>query len=121
MYAVSAGGKPVVGVSLVPRENGLSTFIGELADGDHDQVNQRPDADEPEHGHDGQDPCPDLSDVESVDAESAQEEAQQQGDHPVLLRSSGHGTLLVSITDLPIPSVVPKFRAVPLHVSYRPT
>src|SRR5690606_19383886 len=51
---------------------------------DHDQVDQHPDAQTAE-GHDHEDAGADLADVEAVDAEAAQEQAQQQGDDPGLL------------------------------------
>src|SRR5690606_1029178 len=56
----------------------VALLIGEGADGDHDQVDQRPDAQAAE-GDDLQDAGADLADVEAVDAKHAEEEAQQKG------------------------------------------
>lgn len=65
--------------SGLPVGDRLSVAVGECAAGDHDQVDQRADAEaagreQPEHAR------ADLADVEPVDAESADEDAQQQRD-----------------------------------------
>ena len=65
--------------SGLPVGDRFAVAVGERAAGDHDQVDQRADAEaagreQPEHAR------ADLADVEAVDAEPADEDAQQQRD-----------------------------------------
>jgi hypothetical protein len=53
----------------------LNLLVGELADQDHDEVDQHPYADAAE-GDDLEDAGPDLPDVETVHAQRAEEEAE---------------------------------------------
>src|SRR5262245_33668501 len=61
--------------------------IRELADGDQDEVDQRPDA-EAAQRDELQDTGADLAHVEAMDAEEAEEEAQQDGRYEALLADS---------------------------------
>ncbi len=58
--------------------------IGEAADGDEDEVDQRPDAASSER-EELYDTGADFTDVEAMNAQSAQEEAKQEGCEPIFL------------------------------------
>jgi len=64
---------------------GTPLGVGELVGDDHDEVDEGPDA-AAAQGEELRDADADVSGVEAVDAEASQEEAQQQGDQPVLGR-----------------------------------
>lgn len=62
-----------------PHEEPPAFFVGERANGDHDQIDQRPDAESAKREQ-LEEPGADFIDVEPVDAQGAEEETQQQRD-----------------------------------------
>lgn len=66
-----------MGACSSPLRKLIALLVGEGTDDDHDEVDQRPDAEAAE-GDQLQDAGADLADVEAVRAEAAEKEAQQE-------------------------------------------
>src|ERR1043165_5399851 len=66
----------------------VAGLVLERADDDQDEVDQHPDAEPPE-GDQLQDPGADLADIEAVNAEKAEEQAQEHRREDALVRGAG--------------------------------